>query len=209
MPVDMFAVRRERPFTASRTGGAPVPGESAMNILVVEDDFISRRLLCRYLEKIGNCDVAINGAEAVAAVHDALHAQAHYDLICLDIMMPGMSGQEALEAIRKLEIEHDIHVGQGARVIMTTALEDHKALDLVHADPGFREVHQHIIQVPPPRVRGKVDTDRVIAEAKLTDAHSIEDARRWLSSRETILVLHDRALIALLAALPHAVPADT
>jgi membrane glycosyltransferase len=89
------------------------------------------------------------------------------------------------------------------------ALEDHKALDLVHADPGFREVHQHIIQVPPPRVRGKVDTDRVIAEAKLTDAHSIEDARRWLSSRETILVLHDRALIALLAALPHAVPADT
>ena len=128
MPVDMFAVRRERPFTASRTGGAPVPGESVMNILVVEDDFISRRLLCRYLEKVGNCDVAINGAEAVAAVHDALHAQAHYDLICLDIMMPGMSGQEALEAIRKLEIEHDIHVGQGARVIMTTALEDHKAV---------------------------------------------------------------------------------
>lgn len=88
------------------------------------------------------------------------------------------------------------------------ALEDHKALDLVHADPGFREVHQHIIQVPPPRVRGRVDTDRVIAEAKLTDAHSIEDARQWLSSRETILVLHDRALIALLAALPHAVPTD-
>lgn len=88
------------------------------------------------------------------------------------------------------------------------ALEDHRALDLVHADPGFREVHQHIIQVPPPRVRGRVDTDRVIAEAKLTDAHSIEDARQWLSSRETILVLHDRALIALLAALPHAVPTD-
>ncbi len=88
------------------------------------------------------------------------------------------------------------------------ALEDHKALDLVHSDPGFREVHQHIIQVPPPRVRGKVDTDRVIAEAKLTDAHSIEDARQWLSSRETILVLHDRALIALLAALPHAVTAE-
>ncbi|MDP3546657.1 MAG: glucans biosynthesis glucosyltransferase MdoH, partial [Phreatobacter sp.] len=89
------------------------------------------------------------------------------------------------------------------------ALEGHKALDLVHADPGFREVHQQIIQVPPSRVRGKVDTDRVIAEAKLTDAHSIEDARQWLSSRETILVLHDRALIALLAALPHATTADT
>lgn len=96
-----------------------------MNILVVEDDFISRRLLCRYLEKAGKCDVAINGAEAVAAVHDALHEGNHYDLICLDIMMPGMGGQEALTAIRTLELEHGIQVGQGARVIMTTALEDH------------------------------------------------------------------------------------
>lgn len=99
-----------------------------MNILVVEDDFISRRLLCRYLEKAGNCDVAINGAEAVAAVHDALHAGEHYDLVCLDIMMPGMSGQEALTAIRALEVEHGLNVGQGARVIMTTALEDHSTV---------------------------------------------------------------------------------
>ena len=96
-----------------------------MNILVVEDDFISRRLLCRYLEKAGRCDVAINGNEAVAAVHEALDSGAHYVLICLDIMMPGMGGQDALMAIRRLESEHGLHVGQGARVIMTTALEDH------------------------------------------------------------------------------------
>jgi membrane glycosyltransferase len=82
-------------------------------------------------------------------------------------------------------------------------LEDRRALELVHADPDFRDVHQQIIQVPAPRVRGRIDTDRVIAEAKLTDAQSIEDARAWLSPRETMLVLHDRALIALLAALPH------
>lgn len=99
-----------------------------MNILVVEDDFISRRLLCRYLEKTGNCDVAINGAEAVAAVHDALDANEPYDLICLDIMMPGMTGHEALTAIRALEQEHGIQVGQGSRVIMTTALEDHTSV---------------------------------------------------------------------------------
>lgn len=96
-----------------------------MNILVVEDDFISRRLLCRYLEGLGSCDVAINGQEAVDAVHEALHQGDHYQLICLDIMMPGMGGQEALTAIRALELEHGLAVGQGARVIMTTALEDH------------------------------------------------------------------------------------
>lgn len=99
-----------------------------MNILVVEDDFISRRLLCRYLEKSGSCDVAINGHEAVAAVHEALDSGNHYDLICLDIMMPGMGGQDALSAIRQLEVDHNIQIGQGARVIMTTALEDHTSI---------------------------------------------------------------------------------
>lgn len=88
------------------------------------------------------------------------------------------------------------------------ALEDRKALDLVHDDSTFRDQHQAIIQVPPARVRGRIDADRVIAEAKLTDAQSIEDARAWLTGRETVLVLHDRALIALLAALPRTEPAE-
>ena len=43
-----------------------------MHILVVEDDYISRRLLCRYLEPFGECDVAVNGEEAVAAVKRAV-----------------------------------------------------------------------------------------------------------------------------------------
>ena len=99
-----------------------------MRILVVEDDFISRRLLCRYLEPFGACDVAINGNEALEAVHDSLHSGETYDLICLDIMMPGMDGQGALEAVRALEVEYDMPMGQGAKIIMTTSLEDHKTI---------------------------------------------------------------------------------
>lgn len=104
-----------------------------MNILVVEDDFISRRLLCRYLEQLGKCDVAINGDEAVAAVHDAIHAGHQYDLICLDIMMPGMTGQEALAVIRQIESEHELTAGKGARVIMTTSLEDKATVEQAFA----------------------------------------------------------------------------
>jgi len=96
-----------------------------MHILVVEDDFISRRLLCRYLEPFGECDVAVNGEEAVEAVQAAIEAGEHYDLICLDIMMPGMDGQETLKSIRGLEQENDISLGRGARIVMTTGLEDH------------------------------------------------------------------------------------
>jgi len=81
-------------------------------------------------------------------------------------------------------------------------LDDGKALDLVHGDATFRELHQEIIQVPPARSRGRIDVDRVVAEAKLTDAQTIGDAKTWLTPREIMLVLHDRALIQLLASLP-------
>lgn len=104
-----------------------------MQILVVEDDFISRRLLCRYLEPFGECDVAINGNEALAAVRNALNSGSNYDLICLDIMMPGISGQETLEQIRSLEADHNLGKGFGARVIMTTALEDEDTVNQAYA----------------------------------------------------------------------------
>ena len=95
-----------------------------MHILVVEDDFISRKLLCRYLDPFGECDVAINGIEALTAVRQALEGGTHYDLICLDIMMPGKSGQETLRGVRELEEQHAPDGAKRAKVIMTTALED-------------------------------------------------------------------------------------
>jgi two-component system, chemotaxis family, chemotaxis protein CheY len=96
-----------------------------MRVLVVEDDFISRRLLCRYLQAHAECDVAVNGNEAVGAFKQSLLADQRYDLVCLDIMMPGMDGQETLKRVRALEREHGIDDTDRSRVIMTTALEDH------------------------------------------------------------------------------------
>lgn len=95
-----------------------------MKILVVEDDYISRRLLCRYLEPYGECSEAVNGHEAIDSVRYALDAGNQFDLICLDIMMPGMDGQETLAAIRKLEAGQGVPLGKGARIVMTSALED-------------------------------------------------------------------------------------
>ncbi len=96
-----------------------------MRVLVVEDDFISRRLLCRYLQAHGECDVAVNGNEAVGAFKQVLLSNQLYDLVCLDIMMPGMDGQETLKRLRALEKEHGVPDDTRAKVIMTTALEDH------------------------------------------------------------------------------------
>jgi len=95
-----------------------------MHILVVEDDFTSRRVLSRILESYGHCDVAIDGEEAVEAVRLALAAGTHYDLICLDIMMPKMDGQMALKEIRTLEAARGILLGEGAKIVITSALHD-------------------------------------------------------------------------------------
>jgi len=95
-----------------------------MKVLVVEDDFTARKLLQTYLRKHADCDVAINGKEAVMAFDEALNTGQPYDLVCLDISMPEMNGLEAMEQIRQLEAEKNIVLGDGVRIIMTTAFDD-------------------------------------------------------------------------------------
>lgn len=93
-----------------------------MKILIVEDDPASRRLMLAYLAPLGPCDQAADGAEALDAFTRALDRDEPYDLVCLDIMMPGMTGHEVLRTIRGTEEERGIF--PPARVIMTTALRD-------------------------------------------------------------------------------------
>ena len=91
---------------------------------MAEDDFTSRKILQIILGKYGEVDIAVNGSEAIKAVKLALARHDNYDLVCLDIMMPLKSGQETLKEIRQIEKEQGIMDGDGAKVIMTTALDD-------------------------------------------------------------------------------------
>jgi membrane glycosyltransferase len=75
-------------------------------------------------------------------------------------------------------------------------------LAVVHADPAFRARHEQFLPPAPRRHRGTIDPERAVAEAKLNDAETIEDAIKWLKPKERVVVLHDRALIDLLARLP-------
>jgi len=95
-----------------------------MKCLIVEDDSTARRLLQIYLVNYGDCFIAADGREAVDAFRKALDQGQPYDLICLDIMLPEMDGQEVLEEIRRIEKERGIGGLDGVKVIMITALDD-------------------------------------------------------------------------------------
>ena len=95
-----------------------------MKTLIVEDDFTSRLLIQEFLRGYGVSHIAVNGREAVEAVAAALDSGEPYQLVCLDIMMPGMTGQQALKEIRELEESRGIFSSDGAKIIMTTALND-------------------------------------------------------------------------------------
>lgn len=97
-----------------------------MRVLIVEDDFTSRKLLQMILTPHGECDIAVNGDECVDAFKLALREGKPYDLVCLDIMMPQKDGHQALKEIRAIERDHGIKSPGEVKVIMTTALDDPK-----------------------------------------------------------------------------------
>jgi two-component system, chemotaxis family, chemotaxis protein CheY len=97
-----------------------------MKTLIVEDEFTSRLILQEILSHYGTAHIAVNGKEALEAVRLALDKDEHYNLICLDIMMPEMDGHEALRLIRQAEEAKGIPLTKGARIVMTTAAGDLK-----------------------------------------------------------------------------------
>ncbi|MBF0199192.1 MAG: response regulator [Planctomycetes bacterium] len=95
-----------------------------MKSLVVEDDLTSRLVLIEILSSYGRCDAFASGEEGVASFSFSLGADKAYDLVCLDVGLPGISGQEVMAQIRDLEKEKDIPLGRGTKILMITASAD-------------------------------------------------------------------------------------
>jgi signal transduction histidine kinase/AmiR/NasT family two-component response regulator len=106
------------PETRHTPAAGPVIGK---HVLVAEDNVVNQRLVIELLHRRGHrVTMAATGQEVIAAIE-----RERFDLILMDLQMPGMSGEEATAAIRARERETGGHL----QIIAVTA----------HAMPGDQE----------------------------------------------------------------------
>jgi light-regulated signal transduction histidine kinase (bacteriophytochrome) len=73
-----------------------LPAKIVAHFLIVDDSEVSREMLCRILERRGHTCVAVeSAAEAMERLRSA-----HFDMVLLDFMMPGVTGMEMLTQIK-------------------------------------------------------------------------------------------------------------
>jgi DNA-binding response OmpR family regulator len=80
--------------------------EPKRSVLVVEDEKNIRDLVCLHLEVEGlRCSTAADGKEALK-----LARQEHFDLVVLDLMLPGMDGVSVCRAVRHDTANRDVPI---------------------------------------------------------------------------------------------------
>lgn len=96
----------EKTETDMRPQSICLTSTKGLDILVAEDEPINQKLIQIFLKQYGhNVTLASDGCQAYA-----LWEQGDYDLILMDIQMPGMQGDEVIKKIRQQEQEQHIPI---------------------------------------------------------------------------------------------------
>lgn len=113
-------------------------------ILIVDDVTVNRYILKKYILRISDTyviDEAINGEICLQ-----MHKSCPYDIIFMDIKMPGMSGIECTKYIREKDKKVKIYgiTGQVERDIVRDAI--HNGMDMCIGKPLDIKSIRNIIQ---------------------------------------------------------------
>lgn len=101
------------------------------HVLCIEDEHFISELYTRALTKAGyQVDVQLDGLEGLKAAQTD-----NYDIILLDIMIPGITGIEVLNALRDTAKTPHLR----AKIIITTNLEQQEDVraDIEHQADGY------------------------------------------------------------------------
>ena len=92
--------------------------------LIVDDSRYQRYLIIQALGDRFTPEEAANGREALELFEASLKAGPTYDLIVMDILMPELSGHDALAGIRRTEAQAGIDEARRTPAVMLSSLDD-------------------------------------------------------------------------------------
>lgn len=95
-----------------------------MRALIVEDDATGAELLRHIIAPYAEVELARDGRAAIEKFREAAEAGRGFDLVCLDLMMPELNGQQVLQSIRDYEEQHKSTGREASKVIVISALDD-------------------------------------------------------------------------------------
>jgi two-component system chemotaxis response regulator CheY len=95
-----------------------------MRTLLVDDSSVVLLCLRSFVGKYGECDLARDGHQGIDAFTRSVEEQRPYDLICLDLQIPGLDGWTLLRLIRAREQEFQLPTRSKILVITGTADAD-------------------------------------------------------------------------------------
>lgn len=92
-----LAQEDDHEINASDDGGADDLSLAGLRVLVAEDNSVNQLLIKKLLEPtVAELDIVSSGEEAISAA-----TEKHYEIILMDIHMPGIDGLDATKAIRQ------------------------------------------------------------------------------------------------------------
>jgi two-component system sensor histidine kinase/response regulator len=168
---------------------------SGRRILLAEDHPLSQEILYEMLEPLG-CEVVLasDGQEAVQ-----LARAGHYDLILMDLQMPGVDGLDATRRIRELPAYRDtpvialtanVFLEDRARCL-AAGMNDHLGKPVTHA--ALKRALSRWLGVQPPAVTPAQPVDAAWLEA-LTALPGVQVDGAWRSSNEQLRAYRDLLL---------------
>jgi len=101
---------------------------SLKHILIVDDETVALMLLQYFLMPYGRIDTSRDGNNALDKFTQALGGENRYDIVFLDIMIPGICGSAVLEEIRTREEKAGIAPGNGVKIVMVSAISDYSSI---------------------------------------------------------------------------------
>jgi two-component system chemotaxis response regulator CheY len=106
-----------------------------MKTLIVDDNIVNRSSIQKVIEDMGVNESAVNGQDAIEMFKLHLVHSRPFDLVLLDIVMPGMDGIKVLKALRDIEDEHKVKQSNRSKILMVTS-HSHKDVVLAALKSG-------------------------------------------------------------------------